>query len=80
MCPNCNKESYCDCDNCIKRPLPEGGKYYIVEELEFYHATIECPYCGFKADYGVWEDYEYEQLMKKNGTNSLYELSQNRKK
>lgn len=66
LCPKCNRPQYAphcgnaDCNPCNERKPPEGELYQVWSEDG---EALSCPYCGFTACLGYWEDRDFEMYV-----------------
>jgi len=76
-CPKCRRQQYyiCGSPTCNKCVLPKGKKAQIWDETGEF---ISCPYCGFTAYAGYWEDRGIEQFLKSEGVSSFGQLQEKR--
>ena len=80
-CPKCRRVQippHCgnaDCNHCNDYE-PRGNKKRQTWTEDGNH--IACPYCGFVADAGYWEDRDITSFLKSENVNSFGELHDKR--
>jgi len=68
-CPKCDTKQVCG-GSCCKE-INKGKLTYRVDEN-----NIICSGCGFTKDIRWWDDYEYNEILRKNKVRNLTELKE----